>query len=126
MSVLVCVSVAVITVLMQSSLGKEKVCVASTPSHSLLLREVRVGGQAGTWRQGPKQRPQEVVLPTALLHGSLGFLSRVAQGHNDGIIHSILSPPTSITILENISQTCPQGNLMEAVPRSRVPFPRYI
>lgn len=85
-----------------------------------------MGGQAGTWRQGPKQRPREVVLPTALLHGSLGFLSCVAQGHNDGIIHSILSPPTSIIILENISQTCPQGNLMEVVPQLRVPFPRYI
>lgn len=42
------------------------------------------------------------------------------------IFHRVLGLPTSTIDLENAAQTCPKANMMEAIPRLRVPLPRFL
>jgi hypothetical protein len=54
----------------------------------------------------------------------LAFLDNPGPPAQGGITHSGLDPPTSILNQENVPRTCPQAELMEAIPCLRSPFPR--
>lgn len=59
---------------------------------------------------------------------AISSLSYTIQTHppRDDAAHGGRDPPSSISSQENVPQTGPQANLMEAVPRLRSPLPRCV
>lgn len=96
-------SVAKINTITKSILSR-KVFISSYNLQSV-IQGVRVGTEAGTWRQGLKQKPGTNTTDCLALLGFPGLPSYVKQDQQSrrGTAHSGLDPPTS-TVLSKVSR----------------------
>lgn len=110
------------------------------PCHGPSLREVRTGTEATMWKKArllfcaalPQTRELTVwdveqkpwrINAKLLTQAQAQFLKQsktVCPGNCTA--HSQLSPPMSITNQESFPKICPQGSLMESVPRLGFPL----
>lgn len=121
-------SIAKINTITISSL-KRTVFISSYNLQSVIQR-VRVGTEAGTWRQRLKQNQEQTQLPTDCL-ALLGFLSLPSYVKQDqqprrGTARSGLDPPTPIVFSKVSRRFSPQVNLMEEIPRLRFYLPKSL
>jgi len=74
---------------------------------------------AGTWRQ-------ELITCYPAPHGMLSPISYSTQHLQpwDGLTHSELSPPQSITNQGSLPHACPQINLVGAFSQLKLPVPK--